>query len=233
MKTAYKFLRTGMKSDYDGSVWKLGKWRSVAAPTEPCVGLNASKNIVDALGYIQGEILAKVEYKGGVIDSGDKLTCEHIRILQTWKWTKKHSVCVTVFAARLALPIFERRFPQDNRPRLATEAAEKCLEAPSKENTIFARDAAEAARAARSAAWDAWDAAHAAWAATRGARAAAGAVYAARAAAEAADIVYAAGATAAAADIVRAARAVYAVYGNKIKNKAHRYVLRMLKEDRR
>ena len=54
---AYKFLRKGMESNYDGSPWEIGKWREVPAPSEECVGLNASKLIQDALGYVRGEIL--------------------------------------------------------------------------------------------------------------------------------------------------------------------------------
>jgi len=213
MKTAYKFLRTGMKSDYDGSVWKLGEWRKVNPPCEPCVGLNASRNIVDALGYIQGEILAKVEYKGGVIDSGDKLTCEKMRIVRTWKWTKEHSVRLAVYAARQVLSIYEEEYPGDDRPRRAIEAAEAYLKDPSNKTVRAARAAVWAAAGAA-----AYTAVHAAGAAARAAVHTADAAYTAVHAADAA---------------ARGARAAYAAGGNKIKNKAHRYVLRMLKEDRR
>ena len=156
MKIAYKFLRTGLKSKYDGSPWKLGEWRKVNSPCEPCVGLNASRNIVDALSYVQGEILAKVKYKGATIDSGDKLTCEHMRILRTWKWTKEHSVRLAVYAARQVLSIYEEEYPGDDRPRRAIEAAEAYLKDPSNKTARAARAvyaAADAARAARAAAW--------------------------------------------------------------------------------
>ena len=188
MKTAYKFLRTRMRSDYDGSDWKLGEWRQVDAPTVECRGLNASELIPDALHYVQGEILARVEYKGTVVTGGDKVTCEYMRVVETWPWTKRMSVQLAVFAARRVLALWERRYPDDARPRTAIEAAESWLA----DNGSTARAAARAADAARAAAraaaadaaaaaaWAAAGAAAAAWAGA-GAEAAAGAAAAAEA----------------------------------------------------
>ena len=79
--------------------------------------------------------------------------------------------------AERVLPIFEKEYPEDNRPRKAIETARLFAngEATQKEMDAAwaaARDAAWAA--ARDAAWDvAWDAAWAARAAARAARAAA------------------------------------------------------------
>ena len=127
MKTAYKFLRTGMRSEYDGSRWKFGEWRQVDAPTVECHGLNASRLIPDALHYVQGEVLARVEYKGTVVTGSDKVTCEYMRVVTTWPWTKRMSVQLATFAARHVLPIWERQYPDDPRPRTAIEAAESWL----------------------------------------------------------------------------------------------------------
>ena len=87
-----------------------------------------------------------------------------------------------VFAAREVLPIFEKRYPKDLRPRLALEAAEKFISDGSEVNKDTARVAADAAYdAARVAAYAAAEAARAAaYAADDAARAAA---YAADAAA--------------------------------------------------
>jgi hypothetical protein len=82
-----------------------------------------------------------------------------------------------VFAAEQVLDIFEKKYPEDKRPRMAIEAAKKVV----MDDTTANREAAgEAAReAAREAAWAAWAsrAAGAAWAA--GASRAAGAAWAA------------------------------------------------------
>ena len=145
---AYKFLNPGLKSNYDGSPWEIGKWRTVEPTQKECVGLNCSKLIVDALGYVQGKILAKVEYRGKIIDSGDKLTCEKMRVVKAWKWTKKESVKIAIFAARLVLPNFETTQTNDDRPRKAIEAAEKWPEKRIKKNLASAASAASAADAA-------------------------------------------------------------------------------------
>ena len=69
-----------------------------------------------------------------------------------------------VFAAREVLPIFEKRYPKDLRPRLALEAAEKFISDPSEINKDACAAAAYAAdyAAANADAADAADAARAA-----------------------------------------------------------------------
>jgi hypothetical protein len=90
----------------------------------------------------------------------------------------KQRIRYAVFAAELALPIFEKKYPDDDKPRKAIEAAKKCLENDTEENreaAYYAADAASAAYAAYaaySAAYDAADAAYAAYAAYYAAEAA-------------------------------------------------------------
>ena len=76
----------------------------------------------------------------------------------------KQRVQYAVFAAEQVLDIFEKKYPEDKRPRLAIEAAKKCIEDPSEENKQAARKA-RAADAAAAAAAAAADAAYAAYAA--------------------------------------------------------------------
>ena len=101
-----------------------------------------------------------------------------------------------IFSAECVIDIFEKKYPGDERPRKAIEAAKRYLESPTEKNKRAARAAARAARAA--------NAAYAAYAARAAARAAdaADAAYAAYAAR-----VDAAAADAAAADAADAARA--------------------------
>ncbi len=216
----YKFLRTGLKSNYDGSKWKIGEWRKEDPPTQECEGLNCSKLIFDALRDVEGEILAKVEYGGKVIHGGDKETCEKMRIIKAWKWAKKESVKLAIFSARLVLSGFEKKYPNDDRPRKAIEAAETWVKNPTAKNRAAAYAAADAAAYAAAyadyaAVYAAADAAYAAYAAAYAARAAARADYAAAYAA--ADAAYAAAdAARAAADAARA------------KKKIHKYALSLI-----
>lgn len=67
------------------------------------------------------------------------------------KWTKKDSVEVAVKCAELALPIFEKEYPSDDRPRKAIEAVKAWLENPTEDVGYAAVEATYAAdEAARS-----------------------------------------------------------------------------------
>ena len=56
----------------------------------------------------------------------------------------KQYVSYAIYAAEQVLPIYEKKYPEDKRPREAIEAAKKCLKNPTKEN----KDAAAASYAA-------------------------------------------------------------------------------------
>ena len=67
----------------------------------------------------------------------------------------RQCVSYAVFAAELALPFFVKKYPNDNRPLEAIEAAKKCLENPSEENKKIAYAAASASAVASAYAADA------------------------------------------------------------------------------
>lgn len=85
-----------------------------------------------------------------------------------WDWANwlivrimdyKQYVSYAVFAALQVIDIYEKKYPNDKRPRLAIEAAQRCIDYPSKKNKLEAREAwaAMAAEAAwAEAAWAAW-----------------------------------------------------------------------------
>jgi hypothetical protein len=74
------------------------------------------------------------------------------RLIGTASNDGRLSVQLGVFCAREVLPVFEARFPGDDRPRRAVEAAEAWIADPCEENRIAANSAAAAAAAAASAA---------------------------------------------------------------------------------
>ena len=65
----------------------------------------------------------------------------------------KEYVSYAVFAAEQVIDIYEKKYPDDKRPRNAIEAAKKCIKDPSKANKAAAY--AAAADAAYAAAYDA------------------------------------------------------------------------------
>ena len=85
--------------------------------------------------------------------------------LLTRMFTKEQCVKYAIFADEQVIGIYEKKYPEDKRPRKAIDAAKEYLKDPSEKNKAAAGDAARAAGDAWDA-WDAWDAAgDAAWAA--------------------------------------------------------------------
>jgi hypothetical protein len=196
-KILWKFMRTGLKSDNgENRNWKIGVWRKENDIDICNVGFHASKTPLQALNYVKGEIIARVEVKGKSIIQEDKQCWSEMRIIKAYHWKREDSISLAIYSAELVLDIFEKKYPENNRPRKAIEAAKnylKALESGDNKKIKFAATAAYAAYATAATA-----------AATATAAAADAAAYAA---AYAADAAATAAATAATADA-----AAYAAY---------------------
>lgn len=170
MKIKYKFLnlkRGKIVSNHGSMEWAVNKWQHVDGRIIACKnGLHCSDTILEALGYVQGEVLALVETKGKKHVEGDKSAWSDMKIVKAFEWTKKDSVALSIFASELCLKEFEELYPDDKRPRDAIEAAKKVLKSDTAKNRAAARSATESARLAWSAAESAaWSARSAAWSA--------------------------------------------------------------------
>lgn len=160
-KILWKFLRIGLKSDGGKHCqWRLGEWRKESDIKICDEGFHCSQTPLQALGYVKGEILAQVEVRGESIVESDKECWSEMRIVKAWHWTKEDSVSLAIYAAEQVIDIYEKKYPNDGRPRKAIEAAKKWLKNPT-------ADAADAANAADAAAYAANAAAYAADAAAR------------------------------------------------------------------
>jgi len=152
----YKFLRTGLKSESGNEKWTLNKWKQINGELEICKrGFHCSRTPYQAFSFVQGEVLAIVETRGKSIIQDDKECWSGMRIVKAYSWTKKDSVAFAIYAAELVLPIFEKEYPDDKRPREAIEAAKAVL----KNDNEKTRDAASAAASAVWSAASAWSAA--------------------------------------------------------------------------
>mgnify|MGYP001559551053 CR=1 FL=1 len=101
MGYGWKFLieRNGkLTSNYDGSEWTVGEWREVPEPARACAGLNCSRTIPDAHGFVAGDVLARVEYAGTRIDTGDKFTCQRMRVIKAWRVPDYEAKCAPLYA---------------------------------------------------------------------------------------------------------------------------------------
>ena len=129
----YKSMKAELKSGYGDIDWKIGEWVNVKGDLSLCNnGLHCCENIIDAMGFVNCEILAEVETRGNFLKGPDKYCFQEMRIIKTWKWEKEHSVKLAIFAAELVIEIFEKEYPADKRPRAAIEAAKTYLKSPSK-----------------------------------------------------------------------------------------------------
>lgn len=154
-----------------GHKWKMKKWFHVDGTISTCEnGFHASPTILDAMGFVAPGWICRVEVKGESATDSDKSAWSDMMIISRKKWTKTMSMKLAIYAAELVLPIFEKEYPNDKRPREAIDATKECLRKPSAAAMAASRAASDAAsdaaRAARAASWAAsWDAAWAARAA--------------------------------------------------------------------
>ena len=170
---AYWFCQKKMTSpNAPKMVWKVGQTRTMKGKIVPCErGFHASPTLWDALTYAPGPIACLVELGGTIIPHGDdKFAASSRKLLAAVDVSKE----LRLFAADCAehvIHLFEREYPNDDRPRKAIEAARAYADGEIDGDAAWA-----AVEAARAAAWDAsWDAARAAawdadwdaWAAAR------------------------------------------------------------------
>jgi len=239
-KLLWKAMVANLKSAHRNMAWEIGKWEKTSKPLKMCQsGFHASERIIDSMQNVQMENLGHVEVRGKHIKGSDKQCWSEMRIVKAWQWKKEDSVALAIYAAELVINIYEKKYPGDDRPGRAIEAAKEWLENPTEKNRAAASDACIAAsvvaRAACDAAWAAsnaasaaaWAASAAAWAASAAAGAAASdaACDAAGAAGDAASDA-AGAARAAARDAISAARAAAS---NKILDQCEAWIQERIK----
>jgi len=165
-KYLWKSLKKGIVSARGDFKWELKKWYHEDGNIECCKkGFHASENIVNAISFVNCGVLAKVEVKGKNQKESDKQCWSDMKIVKIYEWKKEDSVRLAIFAAELVIDIFEKKYPNDKRPREAIEAAKNWLKNPTARaaaraanaanaaaNAVYAVDAVDAARAAADAA---------------------------------------------------------------------------------
>ena len=177
----YKFVKENLKSEHGNIQWVLGEWQKCEGKSSLCeTGLHASQKPLDSLNYIFGTRWFECEARGKILKDRDKFCASEMRLLQ--EIPKKVLIQFAIDCAKKTLPIFEREYPNDKRPRKVIKAAELYLKNPNALTCDAARTAYDASEAACTASaaratWAAYDASktdsttRAAWAA-RTARAA-------------------------------------------------------------
>jgi hypothetical protein len=194
MTTWYKVLGEHGETYHGGTgKWyrphgkRPGKWMPEVKGTVECC--QRGYHLITASQLIEwlGSTLWVAEGRGDTDIEPDKTAFRQARLLSKVEvWNDRTARIFACDCAERVLPLFEKRYPNDRRPRTAIEVARKFADGKaSKAELVAARDAAW--DAARDAAWDAasdaasdaaraaaWDAARdaaraAAWAAARAA----------------------------------------------------------------
>jgi hypothetical protein len=188
MKKYYKVTgKNGVACNGGNGEWHLpkdgkpGEWMPHIEDINPCVSGYHLCEVDDLIEWLNEETY-EAEGRGESIRDTDKTVFQEARLLRKLEtWNDKTARLFAADCAERVLQLFEKEFPDDDRPRKAIEAVRKYANGEiSKDDLIAAR----AARAARAAAFAA-EAAAATWAtwAARAARAARAAAFAAGAAA--------------------------------------------------
>lgn len=155
MKTLYKSLPKNLSPHRHKFV--VGKWYKENNISICHRGFHASKRAIDAMSYVNCEVLALVEVRGKSEKEKDKECWSEMRLVKTYKWTKKDSIALAIYSAELVIDNFEKKYPDDDRPRKAIEAAKLVLQNDTVKNKFAAQSAAESAEsAALSARYTAW-----------------------------------------------------------------------------
>ncbi len=179
---ALKFLSAGAIGPYSGFHWpvpngKPGKWVGAKGDLVACENGIHACTLAQAPAWLKEEAYI-IELGGKVQNAGDKLVARRGRLVHRLdSWTERTQRLFAADCAEHVLPIFEKRRPHDDRPRLAIQAARDYadgnIDAAARAAAGYAAGAAARA-AADAAAWAAVSAAARA-AADAAARAAEGA----------------------------------------------------------
>ena len=170
MSGFYKVLNADLTSRNGGTYqWVLGEWApEIEGELIPCNNGYHVCQESDLLDWL-GPVICDAEIGGGCIRASDKTvarTARIVRVLDTWN--ERTARLFACDCAERVLPVFERSYPNDSRPRDAIETARRFANSQATAEALAAawgaaRDAAWGA--ARDAAWGAaWGAA---WAAER------------------------------------------------------------------
>ena len=141
--------------------WIPGEWREVNG-TEPCQNgmLHVCRDARQLLKWLNAEIW-EAEYDDAklVIDRGDKLAVQRARVIRKLDtWNERTARLFACDCAESVLAIYEKDYPNDNRPRKAIETARLFADGKASEKELAAAGAAARAAvgdAARAAARDA------------------------------------------------------------------------------
>ena len=157
IRMGFKFVQSDLRSKNGHEApWVVGEWRKHEGALAMCEqGFHYCKDALDSLKYVYGDRWFMVEVRGEEQTEGNKTVACEMRLVREIPM-KAVAVRFALACAGMVLDKFESKYPDDDRPRKAMEAAKAWLDNPTEANRSAAGSAARsAASAAESAAWSA------------------------------------------------------------------------------
>ena len=129
-----------MKSSRGNTTWKLGEWQKHRGKISICEsGFHACQEPRDAFeNYIYGDRFFIVEARGKIKKGNNKFVASEMRLIKEVN-LKMVSVEWAIYCARAVLNIYEKKYPNNDRPRKAIEAAEEWFKNSTEENRVAAK----------------------------------------------------------------------------------------------
>ena len=123
LPTLYKFLDANQTGRHSRKRLPIGEWITVDGPLRMCNNGIHVTTVESAVRWLD-ERAHLVEIRGEHIVGDDKLCCREVLIHPALPhWTRETIVRFAADCAERVLPIFEAKYPNDDRPRKAVEAA--------------------------------------------------------------------------------------------------------------
>ena len=168
MTAYYKWMLPDMRTPVQRTPWPVavGEWTKPETPVLCESGWHAmeEKDVLNHLPSEYGAQLWRVEVRGQMAHGGDKFSAESMRLLYCLGETTEQNL--RLFACDVAedvLPIFEAKYPNDNRPRRSIEVTRLFCEGKATREEMYksawvarAAGAAGAARAAAKEKYSNW-----------------------------------------------------------------------------
>ena len=146
----YRFVTENLKSGNGDIQWRVGEWRECKGKLSLCKnGLHASEKPIDSLSYVFGTRWFECETRGEILKDTDKFCASEMRLVR--EIPREVIIQFAIDCAKKVLPIFEKQYHGDKRPRKAIDKAQAYLKNPST-TARAANDAAYATVYAASAA---------------------------------------------------------------------------------
>ena len=141
----YKFIQSDMSSRNGGTKWIIGKWKRHDGGIEMCAkGFHACETAYQSLSYVYGDKWFIVEARGNILKDTNKFVASEMRLIKEID-VKKVLVPFACIVAKRSLANFEKKYPNDKRPREAIDAALKYAKNPTEANRSAAYSAADSA----------------------------------------------------------------------------------------